>query len=155
MKLKILVMLGAWILGSDNSEEAPRADMYLPIWLLAFALVLIIAGAAALLYSVVCFSVGAIVGGVFLLGLGVSALLCWRNQTIKILPNDSFEYTTFLGNQKIYRFSQITGLKRNSDSVTLLVGDGKVHIESCAVLSEELVQKLDHALNEVCSDRSQ
>lgn len=146
MKLKILVKLGEWILGYGFSDENPRADMYLPIWLLAFALVLMIAGAVALLCAVVWFSVGAIIGGVCLLGLGVSALLCWKNQTIKILPNDSFEYTTFLGNQKIYRFDQITGLKRNSDSVTLLVGGGKVHIESCAVLSEELVEKVDLVL---------
>lgn len=152
MKLKILVKLGEWILGKGISEEVPRADMYLPIWLLAFALVLMIAGAAVLLYSVVWFSVGAIVGGVCLLGLGVSALLCWKNQTIKILPNDSFEYTTFLGNQKRYQFNQITGLKRNSDSVTLLVGGGKVHIESCAILSEALVQKLDHVLNGMSPD---
>ena len=78
--------------------------------------------------------------------LGIGALMCWKNQTIRIIDEEKFEYTTFLGNKKVYAFSDIKGLIRNSDSLTLLVKDKKVHIESMAILSERLIEKINEAL---------
>lgn len=144
--LKLLVKLGALILGREYSNDEPRADMYLPVWILAFAVILFVLGVGVGIYAVVAFSVAAFVGALCSLVLGAAALLCWKNQTIRMLPNDAFEYTTFLGNKKVYCFSQIKGLRRNRDSMTLLVGEGKVHIESSAILTERLVQRIDQAL---------
>ena len=78
--------------------------------------------------------------------LAVAAVLCWRNQTIQILDEETFEYTTFLGNKKVYSFSEIRSVRKNSDSATLFVGDGKVHIEAMAIMSDRLTEKLDNAL---------
>ncbi len=50
------------------------------------------------------------------------------------------------GQTRTYYFSDITGLRRNSDSMTLFVGNEKVHIESMAVLSERLVNGINEAL---------
>lgn len=147
--LKLLVKLGALILGREYSNDEPRADMYLPVWILAFAVILFVLGIGVGIYAVVAFSVAAFVGALCSLVLGAAALLCWKNQTIRMLPNDAFEYTTFLGNKKVYRFSQIKGLRRNRDSLTLLVGEGKVHIEASAILTERLVQRIDQALMQV------
>ena len=146
MKLKLLVKTSELILGAGQSNDEPRADMYLPIWLLAFSFVLIAFGIGLGVWTVLYFSVGTAIAAACCLLLGAAALLCWKNQTIQMLLNDSFEYTTFLGNKKLYRFNQIRGLKRNSDSMTLLVGEEKVHIESCAVLSERLVERINQAL---------
>ncbi|MGN0517624.1 MAG: DUF6560 family protein [Acutalibacteraceae bacterium] len=150
--LKILVRIGAWILGESFSDKDMRADMYLPIWILSFGVILIVAGIVVGIYAVFHFSVAAVIGVVCCLGLGVAALMCWKNQTIKILSNDSFEYSTFLGNKKIYYFNQITSLRMNNDSMTLFVGGDKVHIESCAILSERFVQRVDEVLEQVYSD---
>lgn len=147
--MRLLVKIGAWILGSGYSDDEPRADMYLPIWLLAFALVLLVGGAGVGIYGAVVLSLGAILGGVAAFALGVLALLCWKNQSITMLPNDSFEYTTFLGNKRTYRFSEIKGLRRNSDSMTLFVGDGKVHMESCAIISDRLAERINQQLEEI------
>lgn len=149
MKLKLIVKLGELILGKAYSEDAPRADMYLPIWLLSFALVLFVGGIAVGIYAVIALSIAAAVAAAVCLILGILALLCWKNQSIRMLSDDSFEYTTFLGNKREYRFSDITGLKRSSDSMTLFVGSGKVHIETCAILTDKLVERIDRELDRI------
>lgn len=149
MKLKILVKLGELILGEAYSEDEPRADMFLPLWLLAFAIIMLVAGVAVGIYAAVELSVGAVVGAVVCLGLGIMALLCWKNQNIVVLSDESFEYSTFLGNKKEYRFQDITGLKQNNDSMTLFVGNEKVHIESCALLTDRLIELINAQLEKL------
>ena len=149
MKLKILVKLGELILGEAYSEDEPRADMFLPLWLLAFAIVMLVAGVAVGVYAAVELSVGAVVGAVVCLGLGIMALLCWKNQSIVVLSDESFEYSTFLGNKKEYRFQDITDLKQNNDSMTLFVGNEKVHIESCALLTDRLIELINAQLEKL------
>ncbi len=148
MKFRLLVKLGEWILGQGMSEEEPRADMYLPIWLLAFGMALVIGGIAFGIYAAVALQLAVGLVALGAAALGTAAILCWKNQTIVMLPNDSFEYTTFLGNRKTYRFRDIRGLKAGSDSLTLLVGQGKVHIESIAILSPRLRERIGRALEE-------
>ena len=149
MKLKLLVKLGELILGEAYSEDEPRADMFLPLWLLAFAIVMLVAGVAVGIYAAVELSVGAVVGAVVCLGLGIMALLCWKNQSIVVLSDESFEYSTFLGNKKEYRFQDITDLKQNNDSMTLFVGNEKVHIESCALLTDRLIELINAQLEKL------
>ena len=88
MKLKLLVKIGELILGQSYSDEEPRADMYLPIWLLAFALALLVGGVAIAVCAIVFLSVVAAIVALVCLILGISALLCWKNQTIRMLSDD-------------------------------------------------------------------
>ena len=69
--------------------------------------------------------------------------LCWKNQTIRILDDEKFEYTTFLGNTRVYRFSDIRELRVNNDSLTLFLTNGKVHIEAMVYMSETLYNKIN------------
>ena len=87
-------------------------------------------------------AIGFVIAGL----LGVAATLCWKNQTIRIIDEDTFEYSTFLGKKIRYRFSEIKKLRVNQDSMTLFVGNGKVHIEAMVVISQELMDKIDTAL---------
>ena len=153
MKIKLLVKLGEWILGKGISEEEPRADLYLPIWLLAFALVLLAVGVSMELYLFLHFSVGASAVAVICLVLGIAALLCWKNQTVQMLSEETFEYSTFLGNKTVYRFDEIRGIKKNSDSLTLYVGEGKVHIESCAIISDRFTERIAKELEALRESR--
>ncbi len=149
MKVKLLVWLGQLILGKAFSDDEPRADMYMPVWLLAFSLLLLVAGVALSIYAIVSLFFGVVLAAVFCLLFGAAAFLCWKNQTIRMLSDDVFVYTTFLGNEKTYRFSQIKGLKRNNDSMTLFVGDGKVHIESSACITSRLAARINRQLEEL------
>ena len=146
MKVKLLVKLGELILGKAFSEDEPRADMYLPIWLLAFGMILLIGGGFLGILAIMFFSIGAGIGALVIGGTGITAILCWKNQTIRILSSDTFEYSTFFGNKTIYRFSDIKRLRQNRDSMTLFVSDGKVHMESCAIVTERLAKRINEQL---------
>lgn len=146
MKLKILVKLVEKFLGATYSEDQPRADMYLPERLLAMALVFLAGGTVfgvLFLLTKTLWMVLAAVGG---LAFGIVALLCWKNQSIRMISDEEFEYTTFLGNTYRYAFKDITGLRKNQDSLTLFVGEKKVHIESMAIITERLAQRIDQEL---------
>ena len=149
MKVKLLVKLGELILGTGFSDDEPRADMYLPVWLLAFAMLLLFGGVGIGICAIISLSGLAGVGAIACEGLGFLALLCWKNQAIRMLSDESFEYSTFLGNKTIYQFSDIKGLRENQDSMTLFVADGKVHIESCAIVTERLTKRINEQLEKI------
>ena len=145
MKLKILVKIVEKILNITGGEDE-RGDMYLPERLLAMALVLLAGGTAFGLYGVMKGLVWAAVAGILGLGMGIAALLCWKNQSIHVLSDETFTYTTMFGKTKTYRFRDIQGLRKNQDSLTLFVAGEKVHIESMAILSERLVTLINREL---------
>ena len=146
MKLKLLVKLIEKLLGMADRGDGPRADMYLPDKLLAMALVFLAGGTACAIYAVVKFAFWAVVCAVLGIVLGIFAVLCWKNQTIHVISDTQFTYTTMFGNTRTYSFSDIQGLRKNQDSMTLLVAYEKIHIESMAVLSERLVSRINQAL---------
>ena len=147
MKLKILVKIVEMFLGSSASEDNP-ADMYLPTWLLAFGIILLAVGTALsiLVVTSIIQNIGMLFLGIACLVGGVLAYLCWKNQKIRVISDEEFEYTTFTGSKRNYYFKDIIGLKKNQDSMTLFVGDGKVHMESCAIISERLANLINEAL---------
>lgn len=146
MKLKLLVKLVEKVLGMTDSGDRPRADMYLPERLLAMALVFLAGGTACVVFAVISHATWAIICAVLGIGMGVMALLCWKNQSIHIISDEQFTYTTMFGNTYTYSFSDIQGLQRNQDSMTLFVSGKKVHIESMAILSQQLVDRINQAL---------
>lgn len=148
MKFRLLVKGVEKLLKMRPHGDEPRADMYLPDWVLAMGLVLICGGIVLAVIVFAAFEFKLLLLAAALLLLGAAAVLCWRNQTIRILDDHRFEYTTFLGNGRVYYFSEIAGLKRNSDSMTLLVADGKVHIENCAVFTKALADRINAALSD-------
>ena len=129
MKLKIIVKIVEKLLGMTNNDNEPRADMFLPDRLLAFALVLFAGGITCTLFAIFNFALWAVICAIITIVLGVFAVLCWRNQSIHIISSEQFTYTTMFGNTYTYSFSEIQELRRNQDSLTLFVADKKVHIE--------------------------
>ena len=146
MKLKILLKIVERVLGMTNTGDALRADMYLPERLLAMALIFLAGGTACAVYAILTYTVWAIVCAVLGIGMGVVALLCWRNQSIHVISDEQFTYTTMFGNTRTYHFSDIQALRKNQDSMTLYVAGEKVHIESMAVLSQRLVDHINREL---------
>lgn len=147
MKLKILVKIIEKLFGVTMGDDKPRADMYLPERLLAMSLVFLAIGMACAVYAVMQFATWSIIGAILGIVLGVVALLCWKNQSIHIISDEQFTYTTMFGNTRTYAFSDIQGLRRNQDSLTLLVAGEKVHIESMAIISDRLALAINKALN--------
>ena len=132
----------------QECKTTPRADMFLPDFLKYFGFFLDAAAVAFLAVMFIKQFWVLIIGAVLCGGLGIAAWLCWKNQTIKIIGEDQFEYTTFLGKTTVYRFSDIKELRANQDSFTLILTNGKVHIESMVSMSETLYNKIIEAISE-------
>ena len=129
-------------------KSTPRADMFLPDFLKLAAILLCLLAVAFLVVAFALQIWWAIAGFAIFGGLGLAAWLCWKNQTIRIVGEDSFEYTTFLGKTTVYRFSDIKELRENADSWTLVLSNGKVHIEAMVCMSETLYNKIVAAFPE-------
>ena len=134
------------IFNPTDCKKPPRADMFLPDFLKYFGFFL---DAVAIVFLAATFITqiwGLIIGVLICGGLGVAAWLCWKNQTIRIIDEDRFEYTTFLGKKTVYNFSDITALRVNQDSITLILTNGKVHIESMVHMSQALADKIAQSI---------
>jgi len=146
MKLKLFVKIFEKLFGMVSDDEQPRADMFLPDRLLAMALAFLTGGVVCALIAVFKLEVWAVICAVLGIVLGTFALLCWRNQAIHVLSDEQFTYTTMFGKTNTYNFSDIHGLRRNHDSMTLFVANKKVHIEAMAVISDRLIKRIHKAL---------
>lgn len=135
------------IFNPNQCNATPRADMFLPNFLKYFGSFLDVVAAAFLVATFITQIWGLIIGTLISGCLGVAAWLCWKNQTIKIISDEQFEYTTFLGKTTLYRFSDIKEVRINQDSWTLILTNGKVHIESMVCMSETLYNKIEAAIN--------
>ena len=130
----------------NDLPSPPRADMFLPDFLKKFSFFLDFLAVAFGVATIVTHILILIIAVILLGGFGAATWLCWKNQTIKIINDDQFEYTTFMGRTTVYRFSDIKGLRANNDSWTLFLTNGKVHIEAIACMSETLCNKINAAI---------
>ena len=118
-------------------KKHSEKDMYLPAWLLGLAVVFFAAAVLCVnfihdrLLMIPCAAICALVG--------IAAALCWNNQWIEVINEEEFVYSSMFGRKKTYRFADIVEVKKNADSQDLIFSDGKVHIESCAVVSANLI----------------
>lgn len=146
MQLKLIVKIIEKLFGVTMGDNEPRADMYLPERLLAMSLISLAIGVACAGYSIIQFTALPIVLAVLFIILGVLAFICWKNQSIHIISDEQFTYTTMFGNTRTYAFSDIQGLRKNQDSLTLFVAGEKIHIESMAIISDRLAFAINSAL---------
>lgn len=144
MKFKLLTLLITKMLGLD--EEAEGADMHLPVWIAGFGFALVLAFFFCTALFIVNRNIALLAAALLMIVLAIAAFMCYKNQRIYVLSDEEFQYSTFTGKKTVYKFSDIKGLRKNSDSMTLFVADGKVHIESAAIMSERLVSLINLAL---------
>ena len=145
---KLLSRIAELASGEPYSKDEPRADMVLPLRVLAFGLFSLVCGIASAVYAAATAETAMAVFALIFFIAAVLLTLAWRNQTAWMLSDDEFEYKTFLGNTRRYSFSQITQLKQNPDSCTLFVGKEKIHIETCAILTDRFIERINRQLSE-------
>ena len=135
------------LFGRSSSKDQEIADMYQSPRVLAISIIALILGIGLGVYAVVKMHLLAAAGAAVCIVPGIGAFMCWRNQKIFMITDEIFCYRTFLGNDHEYRFSQIRKAIQNPDSITLVLETGKVHIESSAILSPRLVERIDRELD--------
>ena len=108
MIIRILVKIGEKILGMGVKDDEPRADMFLPDWLLAFGMVLIVGGLGFGIFAAVTFNIIMFAIAVCALLLGVVAVMCWKNQTGSSLKKN-LNIRHFWGIQKVFGLMKYVG----------------------------------------------
>ena len=153
MKLKPFIheRPGKIIAGTTLVDDKPRADMFMPAWLLTVGLLFASIG-VLIGFVMIYFSPAFVAAGAVLALIGGVLLLWWKNQMIHMLPDDTFRYRTMFGKKTVYRFSEIRGIKRGNGYVVLLMGEGKVYVDSSAIVSDRLAERIDQRLNEIYED---
>lgn len=127
-------------------------DMQLPFWVGVMGAILMVAGFGSIFAGFVT-SPGWYAAALLLVPLGFGAILCWQNQWVELGENGEMTYSTFLGRQKHYHVNQIRGIRVNPDSMTLLLEDGKIHIESVAILSDRFEVVLKRTLDRYAQEK--
>ncbi|MBQ8895823.1 MAG: hypothetical protein IJY88_03415 [Clostridia bacterium] len=136
----------ALLKGIPEKKGEPRADMFLPRWIMVLGVFLALCAVGALVAFAILLHWGWLIAMAVCAILSAFALMCWVNQKIIVLNDEYFQYVTFTGTKKKYRFADIKGLRKNSDSLTLFVGKDKVHIESAAIISDRLIALINESL---------
>ena len=130
----------------NRSADDRNKDMYLPKWVLSIGIFLLVP--AAICFALIFLhSVRWVIGLVILLPPGLWAVLSWRNQWAEMESSASFIYSTALGRKRQYYFSEILRVKQNLDSMTLILENGRLHIENCAILSPRFTEAVNRALS--------
>ena len=144
--LNMFVRISETLFRRTDSRDQEMADMYQSPRVLAIGVVVFLLGVGLGIFAALSLHIAAALGAVACVALGIVAFMCWNNQKIFMITDEIFCYRTFLGNDHEYRFSQIRKAIQNSDSITLVMETGKVHIESSAILSQRLVERIDREL---------
>ena len=144
MRIKLLARFFEKVLG-PGFDEKNRADMHLPVRLLGIAVTMLIVGLIGIIITVISPAIQPLAIAAIVVGIPFAAFafLCWKNQKIVVLSDEEFEYTTMLGMPKTYKFADIRAIRMNRDSMTMFVGDSKVHIEKMAILSKRLIDLIN------------
>lgn len=145
--LNMFVRISETLFRRTDSRDQEMADMYQSPRVLAIGVVVFLLGVGLGIFAALSLHIAAALGAVACVALGVVAFMCWNNQKIFMITDEIFCYRTFLGNDHEYRFSQIRKAIQNSDSITLVMETGKVHIESSAILSQRLAERIDRELD--------
>ncbi|MBE7006628.1 MAG: hypothetical protein E7424_05710 [Ruminococcaceae bacterium] len=127
--------------------QRKEKDMYLPFWVCGAGIFFLAVCPVYLYWFLIETSAWQwLLGFVLFFVLGVSAVLCWRNQSARMISDSAFIYQTMFGRKHEYRFSDIRDLKHGRGSMTLILEHGKVYIDSCAIKSTRFINAINAAL---------
>ena len=134
----------------DNPENA-KYDVYLALPAKALSILCIVLG---IFITVICMmndETESIMVGFLFVVLGLFTLLYSCNKWIRILSDEEFEFSNFLGKKTVYKFSDIQSVIRKArpndygmrqEKIILVLPNRKIHIEEECVISQRLLDKL-------------
>jgi hypothetical protein len=120
------------------SETDRKADMQAPRKVAVFGIAMVLSGIFLAVIAILSLTWSMLFFAFFSFVSAAVAFLSYKFCRIFVLSDTEFQYTTFLGKKKIYKFEHIRWVKSNYDSRVIVLVDGKIHIESNAILSERL-----------------
>ena len=135
----------------DNRENS-KYDMWLGVAPKVLGILCTLLG---LVCTVLCFvdfgTEGAIVAVLFLV-LGIAVTFYSFNKWIRILSDDEFEFSNFIGKKTVYKFSDIQNIVRKNrandmgmrqEKIILVMPKKRIPIEEECIMSNRLLEKLN------------
>ncbi len=88
-------------------------------------------------------------------GIGISAILSWRNKWVRVISNHEFVYSNIFGIKRTYRFSDITKVERHINPggifysyINIHVDKEIIHIEGNAIVSKRFADRINAILGQ-------
>ena len=125
--------------------DKPWADMCLSSAFLILDLILLFSSTAFTVYAIVKNAVLLLLSVPFVCFFRIWGILLEQSR-IRMLSDDTFEFTTSFGRKKLYHFSDITDLKKDRDSRILCVAHEKIFIKDLAFVSDRFEARVQQAL---------
>ena len=111
--------------------------VHIPRWLFFFGMAVYIAGAAVCIAMLAVGKFFVAIPGVGCMLFGAAAMLCQLDQKVVSAGEGIYIYSTMFGKKKHFSADDRIGMRYNSDSVTVFLKNGKIHIESLAQISDD------------------
>ena len=137
------------------NEKDKKADMQLPVRVAFFGVAMAFCGLFLTIIALFSATWSMLLFAFFALAVSAYSFLSYKFQRIHVLSDTEFEYTTFLGKRKIYRFEHIRAIKSNSESHILILVDGRINVEPNTVMSERLKQLFNKELERIYKENSE
>ena len=153
MKLDFLTDAVDKILRID--EEDKNADMQHPGRVAVFGVAMTFCGLFLAIIALASGALSMLFFAIFSFLVATLAFLCYKFQRIFVLSDTEFQYTTFYGKRKIYKFEHIRAIRSNSDSHVLILVDGRINIEPNTVMSERLRELFNNELARVYKENAE
>ncbi len=136
--------------GMTLVDDKPRADMFMPAWMVSLGLLCTMFG---VILGIVMVAVKMpfllILLSAVLVVFGIATLMFWKNHKIHMLSDDEFRYHTWLGKKHVYRFDEIKDVKKAHGYSFLFIGERKVYIDSAALFTKRLSDRLNRRVEEL------
>jgi len=136
------------IIHTGKRAAPPKADMFMPRAMLVCLILIFLCDALVLVLGILTENWAEVLLSCVYLPLGILWFLWWKNQSIKILDEDTFRYTNMFGKKSIHSFSRISHIQVYLSSISVLVGRKRIFIDGGARVTKPLAQRLNEVLEQ-------
>lgn len=134
------------IIRTGKRAAPPKADLFMGRGMLVCLIIIFICALVLVVLGALTENWGEIILGAAYIPFTILLFLWWRNQSIKILDEDTFRYTNMFGKKSVHAFSRIRHIRVYITSISVLVGKRRIFIDGGALVTRPMADKLNDVL---------
>ena len=135
------------VLGIPEHGDSPRSDLMLSNSIVYIGVIVFFVGIAIFVLNLINFNSSMVIASLLVLAFATYTIMWWRNKTITIIDNHSFQVSSTFGKVKTYRFEDISGYEKSYNYFTIFVGKEKFNIDETSLMTQRLKTRFNKALN--------
>lgn len=134
------------IIRTGKRAAPTKADMFMGSGMLICFIIIVVCALMLVVLGALMEDWGEVILGVVYLVFSIPLFLWWRNQSIKILDEETFCYTNMFGKKSVHSFSRIRRIRVYLSSISVLVGRKGIFIDGGALVTQPLADKFNEVL---------